>query len=75
VDAFLLATQLLLALIFCTAAVGKLLDLPGSRKALVEFGVPEGAAQAGGLLLRCWSSWRPGLSSRSQRPVGGRSLR
>lgn len=36
----LLLLRILLAAVFLTAAVGKFLDRPGSRKALVEFGVP-----------------------------------
>jgi thiol-disulfide isomerase/thioredoxin len=37
--------------VFATAGVGKLADLPGSRKALVGFGVPEGPASILGTLL------------------------
>ena len=73
-DTFLLAAQLLLAVIFATAAVGKLLDLPGSRKALVEFGVPEGAAHGGGVLLPLLELAAAGALSRSRRPAGARSL-
>jgi uncharacterized membrane protein YphA (DoxX/SURF4 family) len=47
----LLGARLLLAAVFATAAAGKLLDVPGSRKALTDFGVPARAAVAGGLAL------------------------
>src|SRR5215204_5851556 len=47
----LLVARLALAAIFVIAAVGKLLDLPGSRRSLVEFGVPPRAASVGGTLL------------------------
>jgi peroxiredoxin/uncharacterized membrane protein YphA (DoxX/SURF4 family) len=50
-DSLLLAAQLLLAAVFAFAGVAKLFDLPGSRRALVEFGVPERAAPVAGLLL------------------------
>src|SRR3954454_7535376 len=50
-DSFLLAAQLVLAAVFALAGVTKLLDLNGSRRALVEFGVPERAAPVAGLLL------------------------
>jgi thiol-disulfide isomerase/thioredoxin len=50
-DSFLLAAQLLLAAVFAFAGAAKLFDLPGSRRALVEFGVPERAAPVAGLLL------------------------
>jgi uncharacterized membrane protein YphA (DoxX/SURF4 family)/thiol-disulfide isomerase/thioredoxin len=40
-----------MAAVFVTAGVGKLADLPGSRKALVGFGVPERAAPILGTLL------------------------
>lgn len=46
-----LALRVLLALVFVTAGVGKLLDLAGSRRAVVDFGVPERAAHVVGLLL------------------------
>jgi peroxiredoxin/uncharacterized membrane protein YphA (DoxX/SURF4 family) len=51
VDSVLLGIQLLLAVVFATAGVAKLLDQPGSRRALADFGIPEGAAPAAGLLL------------------------
>src|SRR5436190_6487181 len=50
-DSFLLAAQLVLAAVFALAGVTKLLDVNGSRRALVEFGVPERAAPVAGLLL------------------------
>jgi len=40
-----------LAAVFAVAAVGKLLDLEGSRRALQEFGVSARAAQLGGVAL------------------------
>jgi uncharacterized membrane protein YphA (DoxX/SURF4 family) len=40
----LLVLRVLLALVFFTAAIGKFLDRPGSRNALVGFGVPARAA-------------------------------
>ena len=46
-----LALRFLLAAVFVTAGVGKLLDLPGSRRAVQDFGVPEGAARTIGVLL------------------------
>jgi thiol-disulfide isomerase/thioredoxin/uncharacterized membrane protein YphA (DoxX/SURF4 family) len=51
VDALLLSIRCLLAAVFIVAATGKLLDLDGSRRALVEFGVPAGAARLGGVVL------------------------
>ena len=50
-DTVLLAARLALAAVFATAAVGKLLDLPGSRSSLVGFGVPERAAAILGTAL------------------------
>lgn len=46
-----LSLRCLLALVFAVAAAGKLLDLTGSRRALEEFGVPEGVARLGGVAL------------------------
>ena len=46
-----LALRLLLAGVFLTAGIGKLRDLPGSRRAVADFGVPERAARVVGLLL------------------------
>jgi thiol-disulfide isomerase/thioredoxin len=51
VDALLLSVRCLLAVVFIVAAIGKLLDLEGSRRALVEFGMPSRAARVGGVLL------------------------
>jgi peroxiredoxin/uncharacterized membrane protein YphA (DoxX/SURF4 family) len=51
VDSVLLGIQLLLAVVFATAGVAKLLDQPGSRKALMGFGIPESAASAVGMVL------------------------
>ncbi len=50
-DLVLLLARLLLAGVFVVAGIGKLADLPGSRKAAGEFGVPERFAPAFGLLL------------------------
>ena len=50
-DSLLLALSLLLAGVFATAGVAKLLDLAGSRRALEDFGVPPRLARPGGLLL------------------------
>jgi hypothetical protein len=47
----LLGARLVLVAVFTTAAVGKLLDLPGSRRALVDFGVSESIAGVGGTVL------------------------
>jgi uncharacterized membrane protein YphA (DoxX/SURF4 family) len=46
-----LALRLLLAGVFLVAGIGKLRDLPGSRRAVADFGVPERAARVVGLLL------------------------
>lgn len=46
-----LALRIVLAAVFLTAGVGKLLDLGGSRKSMRDFGVPERLAGAAGLLL------------------------
>jgi len=46
-----LGARLVLALVFAIAAVGKLADRPGTRQALVEFGIPDGLAQPGALAL------------------------
>jgi len=50
-DSVALGAQLLLAIVFATAGIGKLRDRPGSRTALTEFGVPERLAPAGAVLL------------------------
>ncbi len=47
----LLIARLLLAAVFAVAGVAKLLDLPGSRRAVGEFGVPARAAAVLGTLL------------------------
>lgn len=65
-----LGLRVLLAAIFATAAVGKVLDRPGSRAALAAFGVPERAlwslavllpaaelATAAALLTHEWARW------------------
>jgi uncharacterized membrane protein YphA (DoxX/SURF4 family)/thiol-disulfide isomerase/thioredoxin len=43
--------RVVLAVVFVTAGVGKLMDLAGSRQAMRDFGVPTGLADAFGLLL------------------------
>ena len=47
----MLILRVALALVFIAAAVGKLLDLAGSRRAVVEFGLPERAAATTGTML------------------------
>jgi uncharacterized membrane protein YphA (DoxX/SURF4 family)/thiol-disulfide isomerase/thioredoxin len=47
----LFSIRILLAAVFLSAAVGKFLDLAGSRRAMEEFGVPSGAAGIAGLAL------------------------
>lgn len=47
----LLSIRCLLAVVFIVAAIGKLLDLDGSRRALAEFGVPVRATRLAGALL------------------------
>jgi peroxiredoxin len=47
----LLIIRLLLASVFTLAAVGKLLDVRGTRSGLLEFGVPETLAPAGAVML------------------------
>jgi thiol-disulfide isomerase/thioredoxin len=51
VDSFIIGVQVFLAGVFAFAGVAKLLDLEGSRRAMVDFGVPERIAPATGLLL------------------------
>ena len=46
-----LGVRILLALVFATAAAGKLADLRGTRTTLAEFGVPETASRPLALLL------------------------
>src|SRR4051794_25708998 len=46
-----LVIRVLLAAVFVTAGVGKLLDLEGSRSAMRDFGVPEGLTRLTGTLL------------------------
>jgi methylamine dehydrogenase accessory protein MauD len=50
-DAILLGARLVLALVFAVAGVAKLMDLAGSRRAIVEFGVPAALARPLGVLL------------------------
>ncbi len=50
-DTLLLIARLALAAVFVVAGVAKLLDLPGSRQAIQNFGVPERFAKPGGVLL------------------------
>jgi uncharacterized membrane protein YphA (DoxX/SURF4 family)/peroxiredoxin len=51
VDSVLLGASVLLAAVFATAGVGKLMDLPGARRALGEFGVPDALARPGAVVL------------------------
>ena len=46
-----MSIRCLLAVVFIVAAIGKLLDVEGSRRALVEFGVPVRATRLGAVLL------------------------
>jgi len=50
-DSILLALQLLLAAVFATAGIAKLLDQHGTRVALVRFGVPVRVVPVVGILL------------------------
>ena len=50
-DGIALVVRLLLALVFAVAAVAKVLDLPGTRRALGEFGLPERAIGPVAVLL------------------------
>lgn len=50
-DSLLIVTRLLLAAIFAVAGITKLLDLPGSRRAIRDFGVPTKFADPLGTLL------------------------
>jgi peroxiredoxin len=50
-DTILVTAQLVLAAVFATAGGAKLLDLPGSRKAVADFGVPAGIATSVGSAL------------------------
>lgn len=51
IEALLLTARVTLAAVFAVAAVGKLADQDGSRKAMVAFGVPSARAPAAGLTL------------------------
>jgi peroxiredoxin len=46
-----LGARILLVLVFGTAAVGKFADQPGTRRALADFGAPNGSLKPLGLLL------------------------
>ncbi len=50
-DTLLVALRLLLAAVFATAGVGKLLDRSGSRTALADFGVPQPLLSSGAVVL------------------------
>jgi thiol-disulfide isomerase/thioredoxin len=50
-DTLLLGSRLLLAAIFVTAAVTKVLDRGGTRKALADFGLPRGVIPVAAMLL------------------------
>src|SRR5579875_517746 len=47
----LLAARLILALVFVAAGLTKLADLPGSRRAMAGFGIPDSLAGAAGTIL------------------------
>jgi uncharacterized membrane protein YphA (DoxX/SURF4 family)/thiol-disulfide isomerase/thioredoxin len=51
VSALLISARCVLAAVFGMAALGKLLDLDGSRRALEEFGLPRRVARLGGAVL------------------------
>jgi len=51
VDLFLLAARLVLAAVFVVSGLGKLADRPGSRQAMIGFGVPQLFAAPAGILL------------------------
>lgn len=46
-----LGFRFVLAAVFLTAGIGKLFDLPGSRRAMADFGVPERLSSLAGTLL------------------------
>src|SRR5919198_3387171 len=48
---FVLAERLVLAVVFGTAGIAKLLDLEGSRQALADFRVPRRWLRAGAIVL------------------------
>jgi thiol-disulfide isomerase/thioredoxin len=50
-DAFMIGAQLLLAAVFAVAGGAKLFDLPGSRRAAQDFGLPGGVAAVVGTAL------------------------
>ncbi|HET6771651.1 MAG TPA: MauE/DoxX family redox-associated membrane protein [Actinomycetota bacterium] len=50
-DSLVLGLRLVLAGVFATAGVAKLMNLTGSRRALEDFGVPVRLARPGGVLL------------------------
>ena len=50
-DAALLIARLVLGAVFTLAGVAKLSDLKGSRRAVIDFGVPSAIAAPLGLLL------------------------
>jgi peroxiredoxin/uncharacterized membrane protein YphA (DoxX/SURF4 family) len=51
VDLLLLAARLVLAAVFAVSGLGKLADRPGSRQAMIGFGVPQLFAAPAGFLL------------------------
>src|SRR4051794_41797257 len=50
-DTVVLVIRILLAVVFATAGVGKLLDLQGSKAAARDFGVPRSLASVVGVVL------------------------
>ena len=51
----LLIGRIVLSAVFGVAGIAKLADLHGSRKSLVEFGVPRPLRQRRRGFFRCWS--------------------
>ena len=56
-DAALLVARLLLALVFAVAGVAKLVDRPGARQAIIDFGLPARLRPRSASCCRC-VSWR-----------------
>jgi thiol-disulfide isomerase/thioredoxin len=52
-DVALLIARLVLSVVFVVAGLAKLVDVPGSQKAIYDFGVPQPLANPLGILLPC----------------------
>ncbi len=52
-DVTLLLARLVLSVVFMVAGLAKLADVPGSQKAIHDFGLPQPLARAAGVLLPC----------------------